>query len=320
MRAPDSADVSRTFAIAKVLSIIVVATAHYLPGTVLWVPQTVGLFVFAFSSGFFTGRKYAGRFSLGRFWRAKVDRLAVRLLVIDACLLILFLAQGRPGIVRWQTLPSLVGLSGFLTWFKVPSPSPFGAGLWFFTLLWLFYGAYPLLNRATARPGPAAVTLAVALAACSILHVHLKVGHMLWLTAFAFVFGVYSARHSLRVRPVIPAVLAVGLAGVMVLLNVKWDWTQANYWLILLVSVATVYFLMQGPLRGRAFAWLLVFSGCVMELYFVHTYVFIDSDRLHPAVGATLSLLLAIASAFLLGLLGRGARSLLRRGPRTVAA
>ena len=135
---------------------------------------------------------------------------------------------------------------------------------------------------------------------------------MLWLTAFAFIFGVTSCRHNIRVRPVIPAVVALASAGAMVLLNVKWGAKQANYWLVLLMSVATVYYLMQGRLRGRVLGSALVLSGCVMELYFIHTYVFVQSDRLHPTAGAAISMLIAVAAAFVLGRLGHWLQSVAR--------
>ncbi len=216
----------------------------------------------------------------------------------------LFLVQRKPGIWTWETLPSLVGLKGFLTWFHIPSRSSFGAGLWFFTLLWMFYVVYPLLSRAVSRPIPAAVFIVAALAVFSILHYRVEMGHELWMTALAFAFGVYSGRYRLRVRAAIPAAVAVAALGAMFLLNWRWGVKTANYALLLLAGIAVAYFLTVGRLGGSLLGKVLVLSGCVMELYFVHTYVFVHPVGWHWVPGYALSMAATIAIAFVLAKVG----------------
>lgn len=41
-----------------------------------------------------------------------------------------------------------VGLAGFLNWAAIPNQGALGAGLWLFTLLLIYYLAYPYLVRA----------------------------------------------------------------------------------------------------------------------------------------------------------------------------
>ena len=50
--------ISRNFQIAKVLAILLVVVGHFGLGVSLWQLVTVGLFVFGFSSGYFTSAKY----------------------------------------------------------------------------------------------------------------------------------------------------------------------------------------------------------------------------------------------------------------------
>ncbi len=57
----DFEDVSCNFSIAKIQAIIVVVIGHFFNGLV-WIPTTFGLFVFTFSSGFFTSQKYQNSF------------------------------------------------------------------------------------------------------------------------------------------------------------------------------------------------------------------------------------------------------------------
>ena len=136
---------SYNFEVAKVALILVVAIAHFGTGLNLWMPATVGLFVFGFASGYFTQDRYGERFNLYRFWIKKLQRLGPHLLVINAFLLCIFLVQRRDGIWSWQTPIAVLGLTGWLNWLQIPNASPFGAGLWFFTLLLLFYLVYPLI-------------------------------------------------------------------------------------------------------------------------------------------------------------------------------
>jgi len=86
-----SKQTSANFAAAKVLSILLVLTGHFFDGTLLWIPVTVGLFVFAFSSAYFTEKKYATAVDLRAFWANKLGRLAIPFWVTRGFLLIFYL-------------------------------------------------------------------------------------------------------------------------------------------------------------------------------------------------------------------------------------
>ena len=49
---------SENFRIAKVVAILIVAVAHFHLGFYLWIPAAVALFVFGFSSAYFTAEKH----------------------------------------------------------------------------------------------------------------------------------------------------------------------------------------------------------------------------------------------------------------------
>jgi hypothetical protein len=141
--------ISRNFHVAKVISILAVIVGHYFGG-ILWVLVTIGLLVFSYSSGFFTFLKYNEDFSKKEFWMKKVERLGIRLVVINVFLMIVFIIQSKSGIWTWHTVINMVGFNGFLNWFRIPNQSPYGAGGWFLTLLLIFYIFYPgieYLNR-----------------------------------------------------------------------------------------------------------------------------------------------------------------------------
>jgi len=295
---------SYNFALAKIGAILMVFTGHYFGG-VLWVPATVALFVMAFSSGFFTTFKYSGDFDYARFWRAKIERMGYRLLAVDIFLLALFLWQGKSGIWTWQTLLALPGLNGFFNWFSVPNLSPFGNGLWFLTVLWIFYLVYPGLEWIN-RKRPLAIIFIVAAMVVSMGLYHLnRLDHMLWMTIFAFLFGVFSARHRLRVRPIWALLVMIVCAGLLAEHNL-WahlnylDYHLANYTLILIGSVATVYLLMEIRLPHAWFDRLLPWSSCVLEFYVIHFYLLTLFKGLPPLAGYILTMLVTIMLAWLL--------------------
>lgn len=188
---------SFNFTVAKVLAILLVVTGHFFGGSLLWIPVTVGLFVFAYSSAYFTTKKYGDSFEHKSFWANKIGRLVIPFWLTQGFLLLFFVATGREGIWTWQTLIHWLGQSGWLNWFAIPNASPFGAGLWFFTLLLIFYLLYPYLSRWNGASARARLALPIALAFALILDHEVKVGHALWLTAFTFWFGVYVARNPL---------------------------------------------------------------------------------------------------------------------------
>ena len=136
--------ISYNFSIAKVLAILMVVTGHYFTKTIpiLWIPTTVALFIFAFSSGIFTSLKYRNNFNIKLFWKKKFVRLIPNLIVINIFLFVVFVYQHKAGIFTWHTLPALFGMSGVLNWLKIDNLSPFGYGLWFFTLLFINFYTY----------------------------------------------------------------------------------------------------------------------------------------------------------------------------------
>ena len=292
---------SSNFRVAKVAAILLVATGHFGVGVNLWVLLAVGLFVFAFSSGFFTEAKYAARFDFRGFWNQKLRRLGPEVLVIDVFLLVLFIVQGRSGIWTWQTPVSLVGLTGFLNWFGLPNPSPFGGGLWFFTLLLIFYAVYPALRLLGGPPILLGGISAATLAGAALLVDVAPMGHTLWLTAWAFLFGVVARRLDLSMPPLVSSIAAVVLAAAMVGANVAFGIRQLNTLFIALVSVFAVLWLRRVHLPQKFVAPLHALSGCVLPIYFVHGYLFVRPTG-HIVLDLTISLVCIVVVSWLLHL------------------
>ncbi len=292
-------DISYNFNVAKVLSILMVATGHYFGG-ILWIHATFALFIFAFSSGFFTSRKYQHSFNKTKFWNAKIVRLRNPIFVIDIFLLLIFLAQKRPGILTWQTLPSLIGVNGFLTWFKLTNPSPFGAGLWFFTLLLLFYTFYPLIALLNKKHSSAISFVVIFLLLTTILHHTLPIGHMLWMTMFAFILGSYSGVYVRAIHPTIFSSAAAISCLLLLSVNVLLDYNQLNYHLILIASISIIGYLLNRRLPDFVLSKLLPLSGCIIQIYFIHTYLFLKNITNVPLVDYAITMLVIVIAAYFL--------------------
>lgn len=279
MNSPSTAidrDTSFNFAVAKVLAILLVVTGHYLVEySILWVPVTVGLFIFAYSSAYFTSKKYGSNIPLFGFWWNKATRLAIPFWVSQAFLLALFIATAREGIWTWQTLAHWLGQTGWFSWLGLSNPSPFGFGLWFFTLLLLFYLAYPAIAW-LQKYQPVAMTLSICVLVLMLyLQQRVEVGHMLWVTIFAFWFGVYSARHPLPGSRYMwlgmAVVFFVLLAGVS-----KLGAKGLNVSVLVGFAMALVTWLERTRLPQSWLAWLLTLSPCTLEIYVVHKHLFMD--------------------------------------------
>lgn len=145
-----------------------------------WVPTTVGLLIFGFSSGFFTVIKYQSPFSKKAFWQQKARRLGINFLTINLILLILFIYKGSPGLVSWHTLVNLLGLNRFLNWFHIKNINPYGSGMWFFTLLLVFYLLYLLMEKRSKKQMILLTILFIGIA--YVLNFQVIYGHALWLT------------------------------------------------------------------------------------------------------------------------------------------
>ncbi len=289
--------VSESFSVAKLLAILLVVTGHYFDGSPLWVPVSIGLFVFSFSSGYFSAERYEGAIDIRKYWSSKIKRLLPVLFIVNGLLLIFFLWQEKSEIWHYHTIIAWFGLSGILDWFGVRNASPFGNGLWFLTVLLLFYVAYPLLNGLCASRNKAFVFIAFFAVICFVWQLHAPQPYMLWLTVFGFGFGVFANRVNWRPSRFF-AFLSLIVIAVLFLTANLFGFKQFNILLIAAMSMATVAILLCVPLREIYIGPLVLWLPCVLEIYLLHTYVFVRLPELGNAIGYFLSIVLVLACAY----------------------
>ena len=268
---------STNYQTAKVASIFMVVFGHFYDGLeLLWVPVTVGLLVFSFSSGFFTAEKYKQGFSKKVFWIKKIQRIGITLFFADLFLLILFIVGQKPNLMTWQSLISALGLTGFLNWFHIPNTTPYGAGLWFLTLLYIFYLSYPLLLKIMDVRQRTLIFCIVYTAIMWLLNYVVPYGHMLWLTSCGFVLGVAVSKWKIRPGSVVSAVLLVGSLALMIIFNFLLNVRIFNVILILFLSLSVLFLLNEIELPNVIVRAASFFSGTIFLIYILHPYLFLN--------------------------------------------
>lgn len=293
-------NISNNFNIAKVLSILSVISGHYFKEfTFLWVPATIGLLIFSYSSGFFTWLKYNGCYNKKAFWTKKVERLGFSLVIINIFLLILFLIQGKPGIITWQTAVNMLGLSGFLNWFNIQNISPFGAGMWFFTLLLIFYLSYPGIEYLNRKKSVSYLFGIFFVFLSYYLHVHIVYGHALWLTACGFVVGVFFARNEFRIPGRLSVLMLGVILSVMLYFNYLLGIKSYNFFFFLFLGILCIFSLKDCRFPDFLLRTESLFSGCLLEIYLIHSYLFIKPTG-YRFFDFTISLFIILSTAKIL--------------------
>lgn len=283
-----------------------VVFGHFYDGfDLFWIPVTVGLMIFSYSSGFFTAGKYKENFDKTNFWKQKFYRIGITLLFADLFLLILFILQKRPDLFTWQTIISALGLTGLLNWFHIPNNTPFGAGLWFLTLLYLFYLAYPLLLKITRRKKIAVAFCFVYTIIMWILNSAIPYGHMLWLTSCGFVFGVAVRRFNFHMKRKFSISLILFSILSMIFCNFIFSIKLFNVILILTFSVALMLAIEDFRIPDCIIRATSFFNGTIFLIYILHPYLFFDVFK--SSFGNT------ILSMIIVSLICRGMEIILKK-------
>ena len=189
------------------------------------------------------------------------------------------------------------GLSGWLNWLYLPNPEPVRRRAV------VFHPAAAVLPGLSAADAPAArrsgwsLALFALLLLALLLSERVRYGHMLWFTAFSFCFGGTCQ----------PA-LAGGWKHSLLLLTALVSGFVLAWWLfgaplkgLLLVGLASllaIQLLLSVALPDWLHAPFRPFGACVLEIYFLHTYLFVHLSGMPiPDLLASLALILAASLA-----------------------
>jgi len=264
--------------VAKGLAALMVMLGHYGHIPNFWVVVTVALLVFSISSGYFTWNRYNDGFRWRSFWSRKAQRLVYPLFVIQLALGFLFVFEKRQGLLSWHTIVNLVGLNGFLNWFHIENKSPYGAGMWFLTLLIVFYAVFPLLSK--LYKGKLGNIVTVGLIVCFLfLHFAVPYGHALWLTAAGFPLGITMSQQRVRLRAPTSFVLLIITSALMLGFHFWAGVSEGNSLFILALAILVILFLNEVELPKwvlHAGGWL---SGLLLEIYILHPHLYLNATN-----------------------------------------
>lgn len=255
----------------KVLSIILVVIGHsdLLPINI-WIPVTWGLFIFSFSSGYFTYRKYNNNYNIKYFWVNKFKRLGIKLLTINLFLFVLLIIQKKHGIFSIDTIINVIGMNGFFDWFRLQNESPFGAGGWFLTLLLIFYFCYPFLEFLNRKQAISSFSVCIITSILYLLHLNIIYGHALWITASGFSIGIYFSRINIKIN------IKTSLYLLIIAVLAAYIFTGHRYIFASILFMSISLFLLLYSLPSIPFIKLpLFFSGCILEIYLIHPYLYL---------------------------------------------
>lgn len=274
---------SYNFQLAKIGGLLAVIGQHYAVvighpwSQFLWIAAQTGLCIFAFSSGYFTAIKYGQNFAPGAFWQAKVLRLLGSVLVANCFVCCLLLVGGKGGLFHWHSLLSFFGLNGVLYWLDTPRATPLGNGLWFLTLLLAFYVAFPVIRRLQKHRLAGLLVTGVSLPGALWVAHAFPLTVTFWETAWFFVFGTFSGTHCPRLK-LLPSATVCLLCGLAIpVVKFHYDIAIATMPLVIGLGIGVVSFLTSAPLGRYGIAVIMLLSPVMLEMYVIHTYLFLPN-------------------------------------------
>ena len=115
----------------------------------------------------------------------------------------------------------------------------------------------------------------VSLAACITLQHYFNLGHMLWLTGWGFVFGIFVQRLNLSLPSILMGILVLASAGILLALNLLLEYKSINFPLIIVHVCAITLLLKTARLPHLLIAPFDFLNGCLLEIYLLHAYLFV---------------------------------------------
>lgn len=273
---------------------------HFCPIPNVWVIVTVGLIIFSATSGYFTWSRYPHHVDYKRYWSRKCRRLLPSLFVVYLFLFIVFLMQKRSNLWTWQTIVNIFGMNGFLNWLGIHNNSPYGAGMWFLTLLLLFYASYPVLKKTYSNKISSIITTIIALILFFIFHKTIDCGHALWMTSSGFFMGMMMAKNNIRISKT-QSILMTSAACVGILfLHYYLNYDGVNYIFILAIACGILLYLQEINLNSHLKYIASLLSGILLELYLIHPYLYLSISQ-NMLVNQVISILFVLIVGSMLG-------------------
>lgn len=294
--------VSDNFHLAKVAAILMVVTGHYFGGF-LWIPTQAALFIFGFSSGFYSANSHGTSVSFSKFWKSKITRLLIPLCVFQVFVFVICLALRKEALVEWDTALAFFGLSGVLRWIGIERLSPLGNGLWFLTLLWTYYLLFPVIVRILGDKLIGGLLVVLALPSSVALEYYAYQGVFFYSTAWFFLFGTYIGLHRMWFhRNAMISTLSFAIVATILLKYIFFE-NIPGVAVIMFGTMIFIHFILRTYITLAKSRIVKLLSGWMLAIYVIHGYLFVHNTDWGKIASFTLSLLLILGvSAILTGI------------------
>lgn len=286
---PLSPEECKNISIIKGYAALIVVLGHWVYIPNFWIIQTTALLIFTITSGFLTRLHYQADFSTHQYWKNKILRLCPHLATIYLFLFVVFLVREEKGIFSWITIVHLTGMSGFLNWFHIPPQSPYGEGMWFLTLLLLFYIVYPFINKMYKYSLFSLLFTTIGICCLFILHLYFPYSYSIWVTTAGYLAGLFIIQNKIKISVFYALTLTSIISVSMLIFHFVFHCDTINFWFIL--GLSTSLFLLcltdiKTPLFfSKVGLWLSTF---MLEIYLLHPYL-----QFSPTKNMTINLLLS---------------------------
>ena len=187
------------FDFVKIISMFVIAAVHFFDVPYSYVGGSIALLTFAFSSAYLLTKNNDREIKLYTYFKNKIIRIYSKIIIVFIFLAGLFYFSGIKFTIG-NILQNFFLISGIYNFINKPTEGPFGAGIWFITLLFIFYLVFPTLNRLFVNFGKNKVKQILFTLSCLfVLVIASKTletsGISLYQTSFGFILGVYAAKN-----------------------------------------------------------------------------------------------------------------------------
>ena len=181
----------------------------------------------------------------------------------------------------------------------MPNPSPHGGGMWFFTLLLIFYLLYPLLEYINRKKEISYIFAIGYVLLAFYFHHHIQYGHALWLTSCGFIIGICFARNQVR----LPIRLNIALFMLVLILTVYFNFflkiKYLNFFSIFFISICMILSLHDITFPNFFVKTISYLSDSTLEIYLIHGYLFMTPTS-YWTVNFFISLILTLITAQIL--------------------
>ena len=303
--------VSSNANIFKPLAIFCIAFGHFLGSSKTdfyffnywWNLDTISLLYFSTCSAYFTDIKYFNNFICKEFWKNKIGRLGVKLIVINLFLLLVFVLRSNDNVFSFYSVVNMIGMGGLLNWLHIKNISPFGAGTWFLTVLLFFYALYPVLRRLCLTEYRVYL-ISIIVATLLILDRYYSFGYMLWLTICGYFVGLYFSREEYLLRIInIKRILFCVIFVLILFLTLNFFNIKFLNGLFLLMLGSLLFLLtFLYDFSCTFLKYFKYFNFAVFEIYMIHQYFFIlryNNLFVNLFLSAVIFLSISLALAYL---------------------